>query len=99
MKGQMCLLRQESGWTSPGVTIIWLLGPEGEDRSSGNCVEMDSGGERAGVSPTNGVDRVLRKGNQDAFVIPTLPRLNDDGPHLVIPDREATLTLKTGLGS
>lgn len=49
--------------------------------------------------PMKGLDGVIRKGGRDSSVILTRSRLNEDGAQLVIPNREGTLTLETGLGS
>lgn len=49
--------------------------------------------------PKKGLEGVIRKGGQDSSVILSRSRLNEDGVQLVIPNREGTLTLETGLGS
>lgn len=56
-------------------------------------------GNRQESVPVKGLDGVIRKGGRDSSVILPRSRLNEDGAQLVIPNREGTLTLETGLGS
>lgn len=81
------------------MTITWLLGPEEEKQSPGNSVAKDSVGNGQESVPMKGLDGVIRKGGWDSSVILTHSRLNAVGAQLVIPNREGTLTLETGLGS
>lgn len=104
---------------SLGLTIIWLLGLEEEDQSSGKSVRewtwVGKGHrsvpeERHGWSVQEGHslrsqalgwggDGAGAAGQQDSSGILGSPGVNGMGAHLVIPDREVTLTLETGLGS
>lgn len=91
----MYLLKEELHCNRLGLT---MLGPEEENQSPGNSVAMDSGGERAVVSANERPGWSNQEGWAGLLIL-TRSRLNEDGAQLVIPNREGTLTLETGLGS